>query len=151
MPVFSERSRQMLVTCHPDLRLVFEEVLRHWDCTVLEGQRSRQQQAENVRRGVSQTMESRHLVEYSERPELGVDAVDAAPAPLRWPQRPKDHSPAERTRWMKDMARFYFFGGFVLGVASQLGVALRYGGDWDGDREIHEQRFDDLVHFERLR
>jgi peptidoglycan L-alanyl-D-glutamate endopeptidase CwlK len=148
---FSARSQANLATVHPDLRLVFETVVKSWDCIILEGERSEAQQAANVAKRVSKTMESRHRTEYSRYPDAGVDAVDAAPAPLRWPQPPVGTSVAERQQWQKDVARFYYFAGFVLGVAQQLGVKLRHGGDWDGDRDIHEETFDDLVHFEIVR
>jgi len=29
-----------------------------------------------------------------------------------------------------------------------MGVDLRWGGDWDGDTEVRDNGFDDLVHFE---
>ena len=40
------------------------------------------------------------------------------------------------------------FAGFILGVASQLDISLRFGGDWDGDRKTDDQTFNDLFHFE---
>ena len=45
-------------------------------------------------------------------------------------------------------------GGFILGVASQMGVNVRWGGDWSasslykGKRTTKDNSFDDLVHFE---
>ena len=140
MPDFSPISQARLATCHPDLRRLFEEVSKWWPCTVLEGERTLAQQEANVAKGVSKTLESKHLKAYSRYP-AGVDAVDVAPYPLKWPQR---GSPT----FVKDTALFYYFAGFVLGVASQMGVKLRHGGDWDGDRDIHDQSFDDLPHFE---
>ena len=41
-----------------------------------------------------------------------------------------------------------FFGGLVTGLAKQKGIPLRWGGDWDGDNNFKDNRFDDLVHFE---
>jgi len=35
-----------------------------------------------------------------------------------------------------------------MGTAQSLGYPLRWGGDWDGDTETNDNRFDDLVHFE---
>ena len=43
---------------------------------------------------------------------------------------------------------FHYFGGFVLGIASQMGLKIRWGGDWDRDTEVKDNRFDDLPHFE---
>ena len=128
MPSFSERSHAALSTCHPELRRLFYEVIRHWDCTVLEGVRSEEQQAENVRRGVSKTLASKHL----KQPDGWAHAVDVAPFPVDW----------------QDTERFRAFGGFVLGVAAIMGVPIRWGGDWDGDRTFKDESFVDLPHFE---
>ena len=125
MPRFSNRSLTQLDSCEPDLRRLFFEVINHWDCTVIEGQRTEEQQEENVRRRVSQTMYSKHLFDPSQ-------AVDVAPYPIDW----------------NDLERFRAFGGFVLGVASQMGIPIRWGGDWDGDRKFKDQSFIDLPHFE---
>jgi len=61
-------------------------------------------------------------------------AIDLAPWPLDW----------------SDIRRFYYFGGFVVGVANKLDIPIRWGGDWDGDFEVKDQNFNDLVHFELL-
>ena len=141
MPRFSAVSLAKLSTCHPDLQRLFMRVVETWDCTILEGARSLAQQRANVASGVSKTMDSRHLDNPSK-------AVDVTPFPLSWPKRLTEDTPAARLKWMKDYARYYYFAGFVLGVAQELNIRIRHGGDWDGDRDIHEQDFDDLPHFE---
>ena len=135
MPRFSQRSQDRLNTCHPDLVRLFTEVIKHYDCTILEGQRTPERQAELVRQGKSKTLKSKHLVT-----PLSL-AVDAIPYPISW-----DRQARERMR---------HFAGFVFGVASQLGMAdrLRWGGDWDGDvwtkRDgLRDQSFMDLPHYE---
>ena len=125
MPKFGAESLRQLETCHPDLQRLFQQVVKHWDCSVVEGKRSEAQQARNVAKGVSKTMASKHVFP-ADGPSL---AADVAPYPVRWPVAPKDDSPAERTRWMKDYARFYYFAGYVLGVAAQMGIPLRHGAD----------------------
>ena len=50
-------------------------------------------------------------------------------------------------RW-EDREAFYCFGGFVLGVAAEMGLTIRWGGDWDRDEYLHDQSFFDLPHFE---
>jgi len=35
-------------------------------------------------------------------------------------------------------------------IAEEMGVAIRYGGDWDGDKKTADQRFNDLPHWEIL-
>ncbi len=133
MPVFSSRSKSRLATCHPDLVKLFTEVVKHYDCTVLEGQRSQERQKELVRTGKSKTMNSKHLTKpYSL-------AVDVVPYPIEWNRRGRQ--------------RMRHFAGFVFGVASSMGIGLRWGGDWDGDvwttRDgLVDQSFMDLPHYE---
>ncbi len=128
MPKFSNRSLQILGTCDARLQKVFNEVIKHWDCTIIDGKRSVDEQIRNVNLGVSKTLNSKHV--YPEdKPSL---AVDVAPYPIRW----------------QDSQRFYAFGGFVIGTALQMGIRLRWGGDWDSDRDLKDQNFNDLPHFE---
>lgn len=143
MARFSQQSWRKLQTCNRELRLLFANIVQTFDCKVLEGMRTADQQRENVRRGVSKTLESKHLREFSANPEEGVDAVDVAPWPLKWPDRSSDE-------YVKQLALFYYFGGYVLGYARGMKYDVRWGGDWDGDREILDQNFDDLVHFEMI-
>jgi peptidoglycan L-alanyl-D-glutamate endopeptidase CwlK len=60
------------------------------------------------------------------------NAVDLAPYPIDW----------------KNTKRFYHFAGIVLGVATEMGIRIRWGGDWDMDDDLDDQSFMDLVHFE---
>lgn len=124
---FSRSSRAALNSSHPKLQQVFEEVIKHWDCTILEGRRDKETQNEYYRTGKSklQYPNSKHNASPSR-------AIDAAPYPIDW----------------QDIERFRAFGGFVLGVAAALGIKLRWGGDWDGDRSFKDQNFNDLPHFE---
>ena len=39
-------------------------------------------------------------------------------------------------------------GFYVLGIASQMGLNIRWGGDWNQDTKTKDNKFDDLVHFE---
>jgi len=43
-----------------------------------------------------------------------------------------------------------FLSGFVLGIAHMKGIKIRWGGDWDGDTKMNDQKFNDLVHFELM-
>lgn len=127
MYAFSDRSKRELMTCHRDLQRVFSEVIKHWDCSILEGHRSEEDQAEMLRTGRSTVAwpTSKHNTTPSA-------AVDVAPYPVDW----------------EDAESFRAFGGFVLGVATMMGVTLRWGGDWSMDWDFHDQKFVDLPHFE---
>lgn len=135
MPKFSTRSRTQLESCHPDLQAVFNVVVETYDCSILEGHRGEFRQNHFYETGLSK-------VKFPDggHNKLPSNATDAVPYPIpeRWGSHPNP----------KVLAKFYHFAGYVLGVAQQMGVALRWGGDWDGDHDFRDQTFDDLVHFE---
>ena len=127
MPKFSEKSISKLSTCHPLLQRVFHEVVREFDCTILEGHRDKDRQNQMVADGKSQVQwpDGKH----NTVPSL---AVDVTPYPIKW----------------DDRERQTLFAGYVLATAKSMGVTLRWGGDWDRDTEVRDNSFDDLVHFE---
>lgn len=128
MPSFSIKSEQQLATCDARLQKLFNEVVKHWDCTIVEGKRTEERELELFNMGATTTLNSKHVYP-KDAPSL---AVDVAPYPVKW----------------NDTQRMYAFGGFVVGVATMLGIPVRWGGDWDSDRDLHDQKFNDLCHFE---
>lgn len=159
---YSGRSLSELFTAHLDLQVLFQDIVVDFDNTVLQGKRTEEEQRKNVDSGVSKTMNSKHVYPLDEASL----AVDVAPYPLEWPKlkrmlsevkelievrAPQPELEAAVEEYAKTLARFYYFGGYVLGRADEKGIKLRWGGDWDGDREIRDQSFDDTVHFELVR
>lgn len=110
-----------------DLQKVFHEVLKLCDHTILTGHRGREEQNEMYRTGKSQVM-----YPNGKHNSIPSKAVDAAPYPIDW----------------KDRERATLFAGIVLGVAHNMGIEIRWGGDWDGDFQVKDNNFDDLWHFE---
>lgn len=153
MAKYGSKSEEHLAEVHADLARVMRAVVARFDNQIRDGARSVEEQKANVLKGVSKTMDSKHVVGTGIRNKS--DAVDAYPFPVRLPQPLSfraDLTPAQRDELaahVKDVARFYYFGGYVLATGDAMGVPLRWGGDWDGDRDVHEQSFDDLPHFER--
>jgi len=129
MPKFSERSMSRLSECHPDLIRLFKTVVEEFDCTIIEGHRGEDKQNEMVELGRSQLRWP--LSNHNGKPS---NAVDVAPYPVDW----------------EDRERFLMFGGYVLGIAKGLEVKLRWGGDWNQDTQVKDNKFDDLPHFERV-
>ncbi len=127
MPNFSDKSLAKLATSDPRLQRVFQEVVRNFDCTILEGHRNRERQNQMVEEGKSQVRwpDGKH----NTVPSM---AVDVCPYPIVW----------------DDRERQTLFAGYVLATANAMGVNLRWGGDWDRDTEVRDNSFDDLVHFE---
>ena len=138
MPKFSKISQARLITCHQSLQDIFNEVVLYYDCAVLCGHRSKSEQDLAVKSGASKTPWP--LSKHNSTPSIAVDVV---PYPIVWPDFKKAPQKA-----IKDLARFYLFGGYVLGMARSKGITLRWGGDWDKDWDIWENSFDDLPHFE---
>ena len=127
MPRFGKRSKERLATCEKDLQMVFNEVIKYVDCSVLEGHRSKDRQNSLYEDGKTKVRypNGRHNASPS-------CAVDVTPYPVDW----------------ADRERQTLFAGFVLGVANQMGIELRWGGDWDQDFEVKDNGFDDFPHFE---
>lgn len=149
MPKFGATSLANLGTADPELQRLFHAVILGFDCTILEGKRSEAQQRANIIKGVSKTMASKHVYPL----DAPAKAVDAAPYPLQWPDGKLralalKGDPAALAEYIKQVALWYAFGGYVMGRADELGIPIRWGADWDGDWVIVDQTFDDLPHFE---
>ena len=127
MPRFGKTSKRRLATCHEDLQEIFNEAIKHFDCSVICGHRGEEDQNKAVASGNSKAVwpKGRHNANPS-------NAVDVCPYPVDW----------------DDLARFRYFAGFVLGVASQMGINIRWGGDWDSDTFTKDNKFNDLPQFE---
>ena len=127
MPSFGSKSRQQLQTCNSDLQKVFNEVIRYVDCSVLEGHRDERTQDRLFEEG--KTKVQYPMGRHNSNPSRAVDVV---PYPIDW----------------NDRERFHLFAGFVLGIARSMGIKLRWGGDWNMNFEVDDNKFDDFPHFE---
>ncbi len=123
MPEFGKTSRERLNGVNARLRTLCNEVVKLRDCSILSGLRTIEEQSELYKSGKSRTMNSKHLTG---------NAVDLAPYPIDW----------------GDTKRFHYFAGIVIGMAHEMGIKIRWGGDWDSDGDSNDQKFNDLVHFE---
>lgn len=121
------RSVERLNTINPDLRRVVMKAFETmpFDVTVIEGIRTKERQAELFAKGASKTMNSKHLTGR---------AVDLAPYPIDW----------------NDKQRFVVMAEHVLAAAKELGVKVRWGGDWNQNGDWKDERFFDGPHFELM-
>ena len=124
---FGARSKKNLGEAHQDLQRLFNEVIKVVDCAVIEGHRPKSEQDRAYLSGKSKLKFPR-----SKHNSMPSQAVDVVPWPLNW----------------RDTKRFYEFGELVVGIASEMNIGIRWGGDWDGDGDYRDQSFNDLVHFE---
>lgn len=127
MPKFGKSSLRNLAEVDIDLQRLFKRVVETYDCSIIEGYRTKEKQDEYYEQGKSKLKypQSKH----NRQPSLAVDAV---PYPCDW----------------ENMKQFYHFGGFVMATAKEMGIGLRWGGDWNGNLDFTDQSFHDLPHFE---
>ncbi|MFC1537143.1 M15 family metallopeptidase [Pseudomonadota bacterium] len=109
MPHFGKSSTRRLASCHNDLQRLFNEVIKERDCSILCGFRCEVEQDEAYQSGKSKVMwpNSNH----NSNPSM---AVDVAPYPIDW----------------DDLERFDEFADFVKAKADEMGIAVRWGGDF---------------------
>jgi peptidoglycan L-alanyl-D-glutamate endopeptidase CwlK len=146
---FSARSRAALAGVHPDLVRVVERALAlsRVDFMVIEGVRTPARQRELYAQGrtkpgpkVTWTMNSNHFVKAD---GFG-HAVDLLPAPYDW----KIDDP-KSTPEIDD--NFALVAAAMYRAADELGVRIRWGANWDGDRQWRERGETDNPHFELVR
>lgn len=116
---FGSRSRANLVGVHPDLVKVAKRAIKitEVDFTVTEGVRTKERQAALVAAGASTTMNSRHLTGHA------IDVAALIGAEIRW-----------------DWPLYSKIAKAMKQAASELDIAIKWGGDW--------KSFKDGPHFE---
>ena len=127
MPQFGKKSKKHLNTCDKKLIDVFNEVIKTVDCSVLEGHRGKDKQNTLHEEGKTKVK-----YPHGRHNEFPSRAADVVPYPIDW----------------DDRERFHLFAGFVLGTAKQMGIGLRWGGDWNINWFVDDNKFDDFPHFE---
>ena len=127
MPSFSQVSKDRLATCDPRLQKVFNEVVKYFDCFVIQGHRGQAEQDRAFAEGKSQLKWPNG--NHNSLPSKGIDVI---PYPIDW----------------SDRERMTLFAGFVMGLATGMGIDIRWGGDWNQNDQVKDNKFDDLVHFE---
>lgn len=109
MPSFGAASKKSLAQAHPLLQQLFTEVIKDFDCKVLDAQRGRAKQEEAFKRGNSRAHFGQSPHNWS--PAIALDVV---PYPIDW----------------NDLARFRKLGALVKKKAAALGIPISWGGDW---------------------
>jgi peptidoglycan L-alanyl-D-glutamate endopeptidase CwlK len=120
---FGRKSKKRLKGVDHRLIKVLDELIKVMDVTIIEGLRSEERQKELLEKGATKVKYSRHMEGK---------AVDLAPYPIDWENRDG----------------FHYMGGMIRGIAHQLGLKIRWGGDWNSDGDVKDNGFDDLVHIE---
>ena len=131
MPRFSKRSLENLNTCDERLQKIAKIAIKYIDFSIIQGHRTLAEQKENVAKGVSWTLNSKHCKTPSQ-------AFDFIPYPFNG--------------W-NDKRGFKEVSTVLLAVAEALDTGVRWGGDWNrnGSYEDEVQRGSyDGGHFELI-
>lgn len=134
MPSLSSRSLNALKGVHPTLIKCVVDAIRltEQDFTVVEGVRTLEKQRENVRRGVSKTLKSYHLLQ---KDGYG-HAVDLYPY---YDGKVQVNAPFECFHKIKNA---------MFAAAKKNGCTLTWGADWDHDGQTIDERFVDGPHYQ---
>lgn len=124
---YGEKSKANIRELHPKLQHILAELIELMDVSVITGYRGREEQNAKYEQGLSN-------VKYpdSKHNTYPAHAVDIHP----YPYDPEDRE------------RFTYMAGLALGIAHMQGIKVRWGGDWDQDGEVKDNKFDDLFHLE---
>ncbi|ELX2304359.1 M15 family metallopeptidase [Yersinia enterocolitica] len=127
----SQRSEKNLLGVNPELVKVVRRAIQitQVDFMVIEGLRSAERQRELVTKGASQTLNSRHLTGHA------VDCVPLIAGAIPW----------------NDKSKFKAVSDAMFQAAKELGVRIRWGGDWNENGRSDDERFYDGPHFELRR
>lgn len=96
---------------HPKIKILMQEAIKTSpiDFTIIETVRTIEQQKINVAKGVSKTMNSKHIP--SSNKSGYCEAIDIAPYPIDW----------------KNIKRFDELGEHILKTAKKLNIKVRWG------------------------
>lgn len=117
MPSFGKRSRDNLATCHPDLQLLCNTVVRKLNISVITGHRNKKDQNLKVAQGLSWVRWPKG--KHNSNPS---NAVDLA---VWHKERPR----GKEIDW-KSRHDFSLLAGYMFAYAEMLGIKLRWGGTW---------------------
>lgn len=134
----SQRSISNLRGVHPDLVAVVKRAIEitEQDFIVIEGVRTQERQDELWAQGRTKPGPIVTWTKDASSHGIGKDgyghAVDICPFPVDW----------------NDISKFDAIYVAMMTAAQELGVRLRYGGDWDMDGRLREKGETDSPHFE---
>jgi len=128
---FSKLSLGRLSTAHPKLQELFSEAIKTTpiDFMVVCGYRSREDQDKAVLEGKSKTPwpTSKH----NRQPSEAVDICPMVNGQLSW-----------------NKAKLRKLATHILGEAKRLGISIRWGGDFNMNGVVGDDKFIDMPHFE---
>ena len=138
---FSSTSKERLETCDQSLQDVFNLAIKRSpiDFGVACGERTIEEQKELYRQGrtksgniVTNVDGVKNISKHNHSPSQAVDIYAYFNGKAQW-----------------EVKHLCMIAGVVMSCADELGVSIRWGGNWNQNGEIiSDQNFQDLPHFE---
>lgn len=134
MPFFSPISSATLAMAHRDLQVIFNEVIKYYDCTIAKSYETKAESEDYFNRGLSKI---HYPTKHNSKPSQAVDVY-----------------PYIKGHCSFDLRQGLVFGGYVMGFADILFTQgkithkIRWGADWNQDRDVTDNPFEDVGHFE---
>lgn len=145
MPVFGARSKLHLGEAHPYLQRVLLEAIKHFDYSIIQGYRGREEQEVAFRKGFSKAHFGSSAHNY--KPCLGVDCI---PYPFKDSEWEDDAIFKTMSDHLFSAAETCRQNGMIPKTNLKTGKPLlfRWGGDWhmDGTKTTNDEW--DQPHFE---
>lgn len=129
MPGFSKESLRKLLTCDRRLINIATRAIRIMDFSVVTGHRGELEQ--NVAYAAGKSKLKWPNGKHNKDPSLAIDICPYRNG-LQW----------------NDREAFILLAGIMITCATSEGVTLRWGGDWNRNFDLSDNKFDDMGHFE---
>lgn len=125
---YGKASLERLEGCQEDLKIIFMELIKYMDITILCGPRSQEAQEEAFKNKATQVHypNSKHNVGPAAKRKKSA-AVDSAPYPIDW----------------KDIARFDKMNDLILKIALEKGIKIRQGRNFSFKDHPHNEVVDE--------
>lgn len=122
---FSKASKASRAKLHPLLRSIVDDAIKEIDFKILDATRGRAAQTKAFLQGKSKVKFGQSAHNY-----VPAIAVDLFPAPYDW----------------ENTDAFIRLSRVILRIATNKGIPIRWGGDWNGDGNLSDGW--DMPHFE---
>ena len=141
---YGEKSAFRLSSCHPDIQKIFNEVIKFYDVSILEGHRTAEKQKEYYDKGLSKLDGVTQKSKHQSIPSMAIDVM-----PYKKGTNPFTDKGGSES--------FFYLAGIIKMVAlylynkGEITHKIRWGGDFNGDEIFNEKyngKFLDLPHFE---
>ena len=153
MPKLGKFSLKNLETCDERLQRLVYNVAEIINITVTEGYRGPIEQNLAYERGYSKLKypESKHNSKPSEAVHLvpyipGIGALIGSQQQITTLVLQMGRQRNIINSWIRE--QYTMIAGIVWNEAHHLDLKIRWGGDWDRDLNLLDNRFDDLAHYE---